>query len=81
MSVSDPRANDLRSWREGLDRLEDKRLSSQRYVVSRERGEHMSKLALGAKLDRALQRRMTGQDAVFRRRPTPAASTTKEVKV
>lgn len=26
----------------------------------------MSKLALGAKLDRALARRMSGQDAVFR---------------
>lgn len=45
--------------------MEDKRLQQQRYIVSTEKNENMSKLALGAKLERALGRRMTGQDAIF----------------
>jgi hypothetical protein len=44
-------------------------LQQQRYIVSSDKNEHMSKLALGAKLDRALGRRLTGQDAVFTRTP------------
>ena len=47
-----------------LNRLEDSRLQRQRFVPSEKKFEMMSKLALGAKLDRALQRRMTGQDAL-----------------
>jgi len=47
-----------------LKRLEDSRLQRQRFVPSEKKFEMMSKLALGAKLDRALQRRMTGQDAL-----------------
>lgn len=38
----------------------------QRYMLTNEKTDDMSKLALGAKLDRALARRMSGQDAVFR---------------
>lgn len=68
----DPLSNDLRTLRQGLDRLEDKRLSSQRYIVNHSREEQMSALALGAKLERALGRRMTGQDAVFRPKLRPA---------
>jgi len=78
-TTADPRSTEIRSWRDGFSRLEDKRLSQQRYIVSQERGEHMSKLALGAKLDRALQRRMTGQDATFSRER--ANSRSKEVQV
>jgi hypothetical protein len=48
-----------------LARLEEPRLASQRYVVSDKKTEEIGKLALGAKLDRALGRRMSGQDAVF----------------
>ena len=59
---------EIKEWTQGLDRLENKRLQQQRFVPSAEKSEHVSKLALGAKLDRALQRRMTSQDAVFRKK-------------
>jgi len=59
-----------------LARMEEPRLASQRYVVSDKKTEEIGKLALGAKLDRALGRRMTGQDAVMRPRKHKAASTT-----
>lgn len=65
--TNDPRAVDIKTWNDGLERLNDKRLQQQRYVVTAEKSDDMSKLALGAKLDRALGRRMTGQDAVFTR--------------
>jgi hypothetical protein len=67
-TAGDPRAHDIKSWNAGFERLEDKRLQEQRYVVTPEKNEDMSKLALGAKLERALGRRMTGQDAVFVRK-------------
>jgi hypothetical protein len=62
----DPKAHDIKSWNAGFERLEDKRLVQQRYALTSEKTDDMSKLALGAKLDRALGRRMSGQDAVFR---------------
>ena len=65
-TAGDPRAQEIKSWSVGLERLEDKRLASQRYMLSNEKTDDMSKLALGAKLERALNRRMSGQDAVFR---------------
>ncbi|KAG5940318.1 hypothetical protein E4U53_007613 [Claviceps sorghi] len=49
-----------------LDRMENKALSSQRVILSDEKTDNMSKLALGAKLERALDRRMSSQDAVMR---------------
>ncbi|KAK2054870.1 hypothetical protein LY76DRAFT_211164 [Colletotrichum caudatum] len=52
----------------GLDRMENKALSSQRVTLSEEKTANMSKLALGAKLERALDRRMSSQDAVMRPR-------------
>lgn len=67
-SSIDPRAAEIKAWNAGLDRLEDKRLTSQRYVASPDKIDNLSKLALGAKLDRALARRMSEQDAVFRHR-------------
>jgi len=48
--------------------LENKKLATQRYVPTKEKSENLSKLALGAKLERALGRRMGGQDAVMRKR-------------
>ncbi len=48
--------------------MENKALMQQRVVLSEEKTENMSKLALGAKLERALDRRMTGQDAVMRKK-------------
>ncbi|KAF2132367.1 hypothetical protein P153DRAFT_421321 [Dothidotthia symphoricarpi CBS 119687] len=62
----DPKSQDIKTWNAGFERLEDKRLVQQRYALSNEKNEDLSKLALGAKLDRALSRRMSGQDAVFR---------------
>jgi hypothetical protein len=53
---------------EGLEKLENKKLASQRFVPTQEKIENQSKLALGAKLDRALGRRLGGQDAVMRDR-------------
>jgi len=55
----------------GLDKLENKKLASQRFVPSQEKSENLSKLALGAKLERALDRRMEGQDAVMRKKVVP----------
>lgn len=52
----------------GLDRMENKALASQRVVLTEEKTDNMGKLALGAKLERALDRRMSSQDAVMRPR-------------
>lgn len=51
-----------------VQRMENKALSSQRVTLTDEKTEHMSKLALGAKVERALDRRMSSQDAVMRPR-------------
>src|SRR4051794_9825583 len=53
---------------QGLDRLENKHLAEQRFVPSAQKSEDLSKLALGAKLERALGRRMGDQDAVMRQK-------------
>lgn len=52
----------------GLRRMEDMRLMSQRFVPTEQKSEMISKLALGAKLERALRWRMDKQDAVARPR-------------
>jgi hypothetical protein len=51
--------------RAALARLEEPRLVSQRYVVSEEKRTEFGALALAAKLEKALGRRMSGQDASF----------------
>ncbi|RPB04911.1 hypothetical protein L873DRAFT_1665241 [Choiromyces venosus 120613-1] len=53
---------------DGLRRLEDRRYMSQRFVPSEKKSELISKLALSAKLERALRWRMDKQDAVQRPR-------------
>lgn len=58
---------EIKELAQGLDRLESKRLQQQRFVPSTEKTDNLSKLALGAKVERALGRRMTGQDAVMRK--------------
>lgn len=65
-SNGDPRMQDIKAWTQGFDRLEQKRLQQQRYQPTPEKTENLSKLALGAKVERALGRRMTDQDATFR---------------
>ena len=59
---------EIKEIEEGLEKLENKKLATQRYVPTQEKSENLSKLALGAKLERALGRRMGGQDAVMRKR-------------
>lgn len=65
-SSTEPVVVEIKEYTAGLDRLENKRLQQQRYVPSREKTETISQLALQAKLERALGRRMTGQDAILR---------------
>ncbi|EXJ67405.1 uncharacterized protein A1O5_09418 [Cladophialophora psammophila CBS 110553] len=57
---------EIRHLTQGLDRLENKRLQQQRFVPSQKKTDDLSKLSLGAKVERALGRRMSDQDAVLR---------------
>lgn len=74
IQTNDSQHAEIREIATGLDRMENKALTSQRVTLSEEKYEKMSKLALGAKLERALDRRMSSQDAVMRpRRKTTSA--------
>ena len=64
----DTRLQEIKEWTQGFDRLESKRLQQQRYDPTPEKSDNLSKLALGAKVERALERRMTDQDAAMRPR-------------
>jgi hypothetical protein len=64
--TSDSAQQEIKDIEEGLEKLDNKKLASQRFVPSAEKTENLSKLALGAKLERALGRRMGSQDAVMR---------------
>jgi len=66
LNSSDPKSADIKSWSGALERMQDERLDKQRYVMSGNKSDEVSKLALGAKVERALARRMVGQDASFR---------------
>lgn len=66
--TSDSAHQEIKDIEEGLQKLDNKKLASQRFVPSQEKSESLSKLALGAKLERALDRRMGGQDAVMRKK-------------
>ncbi|KAI0871165.1 hypothetical protein GGS24DRAFT_72022 [Hypoxylon argillaceum] len=68
MQTTDSAHAEIRNIESGLARMENKALSKQRVVLSEEKTANFSKLALGAKLDRALDRRMTSQDAEMRPR-------------
>ena len=57
---------EIKQLTQGLDRLENKHLASQRFVPSAQKTDDLSKLALGAKVERALGRRMVDQDAVLK---------------
>lgn len=80
-SNSDPKAADIKSWSAGFERMQDARLDKQRYVMSGNKSEEVSKLALGAKLERALGRRMTGQDATFSQRKKTLSNGEKGLEV
>lgn len=64
-----------------LEKLENKKLQSQRFEATETKTELLSTLALGAKLERALGRRMQGQDAVMRVPTTKSATPIKEKAV
>lgn len=66
---------DIKEYSDGVDRLENKHLEQQRFIPSTEKSDNLNKLALGAKLERALDRRMTGQDAVMRPKRTLSEKT------
>lgn len=55
---------EIKEFTDGLDRLENKPLQQQRFVPSAEKSDSMGKVALGAKVERALGRRMTNQDYI-----------------
>ncbi|PFH58346.1 hypothetical protein XA68_13860 [Ophiocordyceps unilateralis] len=73
VQTSDSAQAEIRDIATGLDRMENKALSSQRVALTDEKTDRLGKLALGAKLERALGRRMSGQDAVMRPRPKSVA--------
>jgi hypothetical protein len=60
----------MRDLAQGLERLDSKRMQQQRYTPTVEKSESLSKIALGAKVERALGRRMQNQDATPRPRST-----------
>lgn len=82
VQTNDSATNEIRDIATGLDRMENKALSSQRVTLTEEKTDNMHKLALGAKLDRALKHRMSGQDAVMRpRKPTAVSNNALSEKV
>jgi len=65
ISSNDPKNADIKSWSGALQRLQDSRLEKQRFVMNDHKTEDLAKLALSAKVERALARRLVGQDAAF----------------
>ncbi|KAI1330186.1 hypothetical protein F5Y16DRAFT_48453 [Xylariaceae sp. FL0255] len=78
MATTDSAHAEIRNIESGLARMENKALSMQRVVLTEEKSANLGKLALGAKLDRALGRRMTGQDAEMRPRHSGISEKIKE---
>ncbi|THW81053.1 hypothetical protein D6D17_09799 [Aureobasidium pullulans] len=72
---ADPRTQDIKSWKAGFQRMSDERLEKQRYQLSEKKDDEINTIALGAKVERALGRRMVGQDAQFTRRESLSAQT------
>ena len=70
--TSDSAQQEIKDIEDGLEKLSNKKLQSQRFVPTAEKTENLSKLALGAKLERALGRRMGGQDAIMKVKKTTA---------
>ncbi|PGH17125.1 hypothetical protein AJ79_01263 [Helicocarpus griseus UAMH5409] len=66
--TGDSRLAEIKELGENLERLENKPLAQQRFVPTPEKSDNLNKLALGAKVERALGRRMSSQDAVMRKR-------------
>ncbi|CAL3964999.1 unnamed protein product [Diplocarpon coronariae] len=77
---SDSAHQEIKDIKNCLLKLENKKLVTQRYVPTKEKTEHLSSLALGAKLERALGRRMGGQDAVMRERKKMVTNSEKPIE-
>lgn len=60
-----PVVSEIQEYHTSLNRLESRTLQQQRYTVSQKKDEHMSMLAFEAKVQRALGKRFSDQDAVF----------------
>lgn len=75
-ATTDSAVAEFQGIERSLDRIEkgDKRLSEQRVELDENKRVLFQKLALGAKLERALGRRMSGQDAVMRKRTKSSLS-------
>ncbi|RMZ86748.1 hypothetical protein DV736_g6027, partial [Chaetothyriales sp. CBS 134916] len=54
---------EIKQFTQGLDRLSNKKLEQQRFVPSEKKIDEISTLSIGAKVERALGRRMANQDA------------------
>ncbi|OAX80615.1 hypothetical protein ACJ72_05046 [Emergomyces africanus] len=78
--TGDSRLAEIKELGAGLERLENKPLTQQRFVPTPEKTDDLNKLALGAKVERALGRRMSSQDAVMRKR-TPIDDEKQALKV
>ncbi|ESZ95135.1 hypothetical protein SBOR_4502 [Sclerotinia borealis F-4128] len=74
VTTTDSAQEEFIAIEEGLDKLQNKKLESQRCDLTTEKRDNMGKLALGAKLERALGRRMGGQDAVMRKKSPSQSS-------
>ncbi|AEO63170.1 uncharacterized protein THITE_2062494 [Thermothielavioides terrestris NRRL 8126] len=72
---------EIRPIVDGLERLKNPQLANQRVFLNEEKTANLAKLALSAKLERALGRRMTGQDAVMRPRKPSVVEITNEKKM
>lgn len=73
---------EIRPIVDGLERLKNPPLADQRVFLSEEKTTNFAKLALSAKLERALGRRMTSQDAVMRpRKPSIVEVSSEKEKV
>lgn len=65
-NTTDSRVAEIKDYTSTLDRLDNKHLQDQRYTISPQKEGDMQKLALVAKVQRALNRRFSGQDAVLK---------------
>ncbi|KAK4100178.1 hypothetical protein N658DRAFT_497638 [Parathielavia hyrcaniae] len=73
---------EIRPIVDGLERLKNPRLTDQRVHLNEEKAANFARLALSAKLERALGRRMTSQDAVMRpRKPSVVEVTSEKAQV
>lgn len=69
---------EIRPIVDGLERMKNPQLSSQRVFLNEEKMNNFAQLALSAKLERALGRRMTSQDAVMRPRKSSVVQAVSE---